>query len=760
MRQRLSSPTALSVVAIVAGVLVANLLYLSGVLQANPLLDRIDLATGTSPSLIRVGRNTIDPNDGFTAQALGHQAAEQWLHGTVPYWNPYEGVGTPLAGEMQSAALLPLVLLLALSHGLLYMHVILELVAGLATYSFLRRLKRSEAASAMGGLAFALCGTFAWLANAVVNPIAFLPLLLVGVERAYERARSGRPGGFGLVAVALALSIYAGFPEVAFLDGLFVAGWALLRVWQLRDHSWSALLKKLAAGAFVGVLLAAPILVAFAAYLREGDIGGHAGNIGKRALVGIGVSSLLMPYLYGPIFGFAEAARSKLYLLWGGVGGYLPSTTFGLAVLSLFDQRDRLIKWYLATWSLLVVLKTFGFPPVAWVIDLIPGVTSTAFYRYAIVTVEFAVTVLAAFAVDDILDRFVSRAQAVVATVITLAVVAGLSLAALPEVHTLLQAPHPRREEVALASVLSVVWAAGSISALLVAMLLRDRQRQCICLVGLVAVDCFVMFVVPELSTSRISVDLGPVAFLQHNLGLQRFYTLGPIQPNYGSYYDIASIDINDLPIPKGWARYVSSDLDDNVDPALFTGTTQRDPTGPLPSQELLSHLSAYAATGVKYLVESPGVLPEGSSGAGLRRVYRDPLVEILSVPNAAPFFELTSGAACQIVNAHVDGADVRCSTGGQLLRREEAMHGWSAKVNGKPVRITTAESLYQSIPVQAGDNRVVFSYAPRDVGEAWIGCLIGVAVLAISVGLGWRDRRAGSCDQGVRRADDPADLI
>ncbi len=42
------------------------------------------------------------------------------LHGHLPWWNYYEGIGSPLVGEMQSAAFFPLTLLFGLSSGLLW----------------------------------------------------------------------------------------------------------------------------------------------------------------------------------------------------------------------------------------------------------------------------------------------------------------------------------------------------------------------------------------------------------------------------------------------------------------------------------------------------------------------------------------------------------------------------------------------------------------------------------------------------------------
>jgi len=74
-------------------------------------------------------------------------------------------------------------------------------------------------------IAFALNGTFAWLAHAPVNPVAFLPALLLGVELAFAATVAARRGGWWLIAVAEAGMFYAGFPEVAFIGGLLGVCW-------------------------------------------------------------------------------------------------------------------------------------------------------------------------------------------------------------------------------------------------------------------------------------------------------------------------------------------------------------------------------------------------------------------------------------------------------------------------------------------------------------------------------------------------------
>lgn len=734
MRRSLTSQTAIAIYLLVAGILIANLLYLSGVFQDNPSLRLSALSPRVSPGVLP-GDRTIDPNDGYTTQALGRLAAEDLLHGHLPYWNPYVAAGTPLAGEMQSAALFPFVVLLAVDKGLLYMHVLLELIAGISTYLFLRRLDRSQASATVGGLAFGVNGTFAWLTNAIFNPVAFLPLLLLSIEVIRQHSGRRRRIGWALMAVAIALSAYAGFPEVAFIDTLFAVGWAILRLVQLPPGARAAFVRRLAAGAVFGVALAAPILTAFVDYLRQANAGAHSNDIGARFLVGIGVYSLTMPYLYGPISAFDQADRTnRLMLIWGNIGGFVTSTTLGLAALSLFKKEARPIKAYLAVWSLAVCSKIYGFGPVSRAIDLIPGVSSTAFYRYSLATVELAVIVLAAYAIDDLLARALKPVSIVIGVGLVILLLAYFAVRSLPEVNGLVGAAHHR-----LWAAASAAWAIGSLAALAASGLLPFRKLRNTLVLSIVALDALALFMVPEFSTSKVApLDLQPVAFLQQHLQLQRFYTLGPIAPNYGAYFHVASINVNDALVPKSWFRYVTSHLDSNANPFLFINGVLINPSGPATEQEFVNRLSAYETVGVKYLVESPGTIPPGDMARlGLTSAYRDPLVQILELPSPQPYFHVAGGAVCTIEHATLDSASVGCSAGGTLIRLEQYLPGWQARANGHAVDIHKAGDIFQAIPVRAGQNSVSFTYSPPYIDLAWAVCLLAIGGIALAAGAG-----------------------
>ena len=85
---------------ILVAVLVANAPVLLHLVTTNPLVLNAAL-TAPAPGWLP-GLPYIDGNAGFTMQALGHLAALDWLHGHIPWWNPYEGVGSPWPGRCRA----------------------------------------------------------------------------------------------------------------------------------------------------------------------------------------------------------------------------------------------------------------------------------------------------------------------------------------------------------------------------------------------------------------------------------------------------------------------------------------------------------------------------------------------------------------------------------------------------------------------------------------------------------------------------------
>ncbi|MEO6122060.1 MAG: hypothetical protein ABIR32_00010 [Ilumatobacteraceae bacterium] len=686
------------------------------------------------------GTHTLDPNDGSTLQALGIAAGDQWLDGDVPYWNRYEGVGMPLAGEMQSMAFNPIVLLYQVPHGFLLAQILLESIAGVATLLLISRLGIGLLISLGAGIAFAFNGTFAWLTNAAMNPVAFLPLLLLGIEVAHSSTNSRRIGGWALIAVAVSGSLYAGFPETAFINGLFALGWCIVRAKGMGRSELVAFARKLAAGAVAGVVLAAPILVAFIDFLRTADVGGHAGGFATSTLPSTSISPLFMPYIYGPISAFSGATTSpNLGGFWSSIGGYLSAIQLFLAIATLGIRRLRPMHIAFGVWFVIYLSKTYGFiPSVITLVNLVPGIDQLAYFRYSQPSVSMGLLILAAFGAHGLVTGEVTRRMMVRSGIVCSVALIGMAIYAREETQFFVAASRYRWYFVG-----SVAFALIGIGVAAVLALPSLKTWRRMGFAVLLAAEAGVMYVVPQLSTTRVShVDMGPVDFLRANLGLQRFYTLGPIAPNYGSAFGIASINLNDVPISKLWGAYILDHLDANTSPFTFIGSFRANPSGPSSLDELVRNLDSFGEVAARYVVapSDPGTT-QRLSDAGLTVAYDDGDIAIHEVPGAAPYFGIVDGG-CTLTPLSWQGVDVTCEQPATLIRRELADDGWSASIDGKAAAVTTTHEIFQSVDVPAGTSRVTFEFAPRHIGLAWLVAAFAALWLLGVVGLGSRERR------------------
>ena len=714
-------------------VVAAHLPYLLEVFSANPMLVDSNLVVHLHRGLLP-GGGSIDPNAGFTSQALGHRAILDWVHGHVPWWNPFEGLGAPLAGEMQCAAFFPLVIFLLLSNGQVWFFLILDLVGALATFYLLRRLGIRPWICLACGLAFGLNGTMAWFRFAPANPVCFLPLLLLGIERCRSAALEGRRRGWGMAAGAIALSLVAGFPETAYIDALAAVVWTLARTAGLRRSDIFGFAQRLVTGVVVGVVLAGPVLVAFLDYFPNAYLGGHATAFAHGSLTRAGVPALLFPYFYGPIFGFGSSAGGRtVVLFWSNVGGYLTGSLVLLATIGIFGRSHRALRIVLAAWALLVFGRIFGVALSTELFNLIPGVRLTAAFRYAYPALEMAVVVLAGLGMEDLVSGEARRLR-IAGAAVGMAAISVLAIdRGLPVVHADVGAHH-------------VAWARASIawgvvlmaSVVVVALLGRRRLTQAV-VVTIVGLDAIAMFVVPELSAPRSgTIDTAAVAYLREHIGQSRFATFGPIAPDYGSYFGLASLNTNDLPVPKLWNHLVKSSLDPNTTAISFTGFSSTSADGPTPAQAFVEHLASYQALAVKYLLvptQTGAVRLPGP--AQLKMEYRDPSVTIYLVPASEALFSAPSGA-CRAYVLSSSRAHVVCSATTVVTRSEIFMPGWTATVNAHPVRVRRTRSGLQAVTVPAGASTVVFRFLPPHMGLA----LGGLAVAVVFCALPALDRR------------------
>ncbi len=585
---------------------------LTGWLSADPIY----LAAGLTPDWHSNGPLSgqpgwIDGNAGVTLEALGRLSAQNWAHLRIPWWNPYSGVGLPLAAEMQPAAFfLPWVLLLGLPGGLLLLKITMQMIAGPAMWGLLRQLGLARGAALLGGVLFQVSGNFAWDSDTSLLPIAFLPLSLWGIERALAASRAHAPGGWRMFGAAIAWSILAGFPETAYVDGLLAGLWALMRLPGAIGHRLGFLLR-LACGSAAALLLCAPLLLAFAAYLGESGLATR--NFGHTALLPGNLAMFLFPYASGPIF------FGGMLSTWYRIGGFIGLPVLWLALLAACaaltgPARQRRLRILLLAWITLGLAKAAGLPGITEAWNAIPLIAQTLFYNYALPSWECAAIILAALAFDDILA--LSRAPGPhqlnghqIKGLAASAACATLALLALadgrPLWHMLATVPQGGAWFAG-----AILWGAGCTLVIAASAALRRPGT----MVAVLAIDAALQFTVPLLSGTRGDMrvlDLPAVGFLKQNLGLNRFYTLGPLSPNYGAFFNLAQVNHDYAPVSRDWISYVRANLDPQADAETFNGSFPPPRPGVETRPEALRRRApAFAAIGVRYVLTRAGSNP------------------------------------------------------------------------------------------------------------------------------------------------------
>jgi hypothetical protein len=689
------------VILILAVVLLANAAYVFGLTNSDP----ITFTAHISQSLCHLacGRSSIDPNVGPLTQDLGHRAALDVIHGHLPWWNQFEGLGTPLAGELQSAALFPFTWLLAFSAGLVWMHIILEALAGICTYFVLRRLSVPTAFAAVGGMLFAIDGTFAWLANTVVNPLAFLPMLLLGVEIILERSSSRTSRGWTVAVIALALSLYSGFPEGAYFDALFCAVWAIVRLFTLpKDHRIRALWR-LAVAAVLGVALALPTLIPFVDFLKVAYVGGHTSAVdGLETMHSMAVPMLFNPYVYGTIFDNAKAAGA-----WDTIGGYFTVSATTLAIVGLFGPRLRAMRVMLAAWIVVGMAGTLNIlhSRVLW--NIFPFVSSSAFSRYIFSSCELAIIILAVLGLTDVFENLRARLYLTCSAIFMTLVLVWGWLVAEPYNRGI---PHHEKVRIFLIALSLIPFVA---SGLLIVFSRLKRKWATYLVAAVVVGESLFMFMVPTVAAPKaINIDYAPIHYLQTHEGEYRYVDLGVIAPNWGSEFGLNSLTAIDLPFPKAFKNFIQDDLYPGLKPPNEF-LVKDGPVGTVALEnEVAAHFRAYENASVKYLVlpASMALIPQLSE-KGLKLAFHDSFAIIYETPHPRPFFSTSS--PCTVTSNTDDVATTTCSSHANLLRTELSMKGWTVSVNGQPAKVTTVDGVYQRVALPQGTSTVRYTFYP-----------------------------------------------
>jgi len=590
----------------------ASGLILLGVVDNNPAGVWTFLGAPTSGTWLSGVPGYFDVSIGLLTQPLGRLSALDWLHGIIPWWNPYSGVGMPLAAEMQTwSFFLPFVLLLKWWQGWLWIKILMQLIAGLSTYALLLQLGCRRAAALPPAVLFAMNGAFLMMPQAL-GSMAFLPLTLLGVERAAAAAEQGKTAGWLLIPLGLAYSLYGGYPEIAYLDGWLAVAWTLERFFSLGPKRWR-FAAKIGVGTAIGVALSLPLVVPFLEYAAQSFLGYHEHYYSTATMRRVLAPVTLFPFAYGPIpTGHPPGLPAYFAFDWNDLGGWFGLTAAVPALAAITRARSdrhrgRII--VLALFVLIGLARDFGLPGIRPVLNtVIPDFAQIDAVRFLWPGMEMAIFVLAGIG----LDRWMTAAQterraSPILVILVLAMALVVLMPDLGAIASWYRASEPTtRTVIAIANPLELL--AGLI---ILAALLRAPTRRMTRLVpALIVLDAFLTASLPQFCAPRgYDIHTGGIAYLREHLGSDRFYTLRPFGPDYPAGYRLASINDNQLPVSRDWSDYITARLDPHTNGIMFVGWWA--PKGIAAGEAALrDNLKNYEAIGVRYILADPGTNP------------------------------------------------------------------------------------------------------------------------------------------------------
>jgi hypothetical protein len=331
-------------------------------------------------------------------------AAAAFRHGRLPLWNPDIFIGVPFLANIPSAVLYPPNLLFVWPGGpqMLTASIVVHLVlTGLFFYAFCRvALGLGRAPSLLGALAFAASG-FAIAHSEQLNQnnaLAWVPAVVLAADRAY---RTRRLVWIAVLALVLALEIFAGHPQEVYYTGLLTVLWlAVLVVGDRRDGVRAIAIRVASplAGVALGALIAAVQLGPTAELSRYG--------IRSGGLPWSEATAFAMP-AHGILGNLLPDYGTPLNTEWAGYVGLVA------VLLALYGVARRWRTPWVACFGVAVILALLlatgaGTPLYAVAYHVLPGLSLFRVPARILLISTFALGALAALGASEI-DRFVRQ---------------------------------------------------------------------------------------------------------------------------------------------------------------------------------------------------------------------------------------------------------------------------------------------------------------------------------------------------------------
>jgi hypothetical protein len=684
--------------------------------------------------------------------------------GHLPLWNPYSGLGVPLAFNWESAPLsLPVLIGYLFPVQLAYtvQLVVTVVTAGTGVYVLGKVLRLGILGSMTAAIVFELSGPFigflGWPFSSTMSWAGWLLAAVVVVLRGEKRARA-----IVLLAVVVACAVYAGNPEGALLlalaAGVFASVMLLLRAPAL-GGSGPVIRPATDLGIAVvaGAALAAPLILP----------GLQLGKGSNRTVVGPTLFPEGLPpnELVHLIFqGFD--GLPLLHSQWFGVSAYEATCAYVGVIVLVLAATALALRWRqaevraFAAVALAMGLLVFV-PPLVSFLD---SSVARIYWIFALTPLVLAIAVLSGLGMDMLVESYTERrvrqalgigfvAMAVLLGIIWLVARRGLTPSeANIRTHSFIW------PVIGVIAGLVVVWTLGRL-----ATRTRNRTRLVSSAVGAGSVAGALLLLVetgfliasgaPLLSSSSTYPTSTPeVTSLQRAVGTAvvgfgaspTFSASAGIMANANLLYDVQEFATYDPMTPHAYFSFYDMEgsplgkVEDIFSPAITSTQAAR-------------------LYGITYLLEPSGVPgPRGSvfdRHLGDEDLYRVPDAAVATLVALRSDGSLPGNFAAggPVAVAHPSPNTWRMVTHGttrSVLRlRLTDVPGWHATIDGRPASLQPFAGTMLEVRVPPGRHLVELNYWPNTFTTGIILALcsaFGLALLLILARIRSRSRRLG----------------
>jgi hypothetical protein len=690
---------------------------------------------------------------------------ESWRNFQVPFWNPYQLMGTPLLANSQSGALYPPHILMGILHVptplaitlLAWFHLFW---AGLGVSKLVRALGGSEVGGVVAGASFALSPfMLSWTAlSSVITTVAWIPWALYFACIACHLRRVRVRPGFA-ISLCLAMSLLGGHLQFAAYGFFAVAVFSLVFAFHFRQivqplpkeeigrYPWIAfpvayLLAPMAA-IVLGGLIALPQLLPVLKHSADS----HRRNVPSEAGYQAYVASAIKPFEFANLVTPKALGDPRTPVDVGNgmtVAEYWPplakqganfaeaAVTIGplvLGLLFLVPWRDRRT-WPIAAIGVLSLLLAMGTILNKALYFGLPGWSSTGSPGRIIVLFVLAACVLAGLGVRPITTRryLLSALLAFLVPTSFMVLFPLLAPTAQPGMQPLLNGIS------SLSSFLLEPFVLVGVGVGVLFVLnnkFQNRYVYWLSVVPLILAAYLSLTLIPtgkpldNLLTTRpaeqIPVDrFNRIAFVNEDWGIIAAAKSPVIPPNLAALFRVHD--------PAGYDSLLNKDTKAILDEANG-GDSAPPANGNIMFVKPTADPNRLAELGVRELwsrrpIEAFGE-PLTQENGYLR--YRVPGPGRLSI----------EGGQSKVLSEVTNAVRVQAQGPGRLILRDRNLPGWKAIVDGEPAELKGTRWL--EVDLAGGDHIIDFTYSAPGFST---GMLLGIPALLLALaGLLWGNR-------------------